>query len=220
MIPYSYNMVDMGGIDLAEVNGTVVEGLYNRLALARNACGDLILFNWKFAGIEIAPGACSTLDAGTSILINGAIEVTDQDVISIPGIVPEPTLVPLVATENGTYSPEAGVDGFSNVFVNVRSELPEIVDITLTAGVTFGGSSFRFGSYFFLSGRFNFSSGAGWRVLGTIPVDYSPQSDKGFMAGHGGNVAVRDGIVNANGEIRIFTESSDTYLQTCFFYNF
>lgn len=119
MIPYSYNMVDMGGIDLAEANGTIVEGLYNRLALARNACGDLILFNWKFAEIEIAPAPCSTLDVGTSILINGLIQVTEQDEVSISGIVPDPTIEPLIVVENGTYTPAAGVDGFSPVEVDV-----------------------------------------------------------------------------------------------------
>lgn len=98
MIPYSYNMVDMGGIDLAEVNDTVVAGLYSRLALARNACGDLILYNWKFAEIEIAPGICTTLDEGTSILINGLIQVTEQDEVSIPGIAGDDTYAFIVVT--------------------------------------------------------------------------------------------------------------------------
>lgn len=124
MIPYSYNMVDMGGIDLAEANGTVVEGLYNRLALARNACGDLILYNWKFAEIEIAPGICNTLDAGTSILINGLIQVTEQDEVTVPGINPEPPppplLIPIEIDENGHYDPaDYNADGFSGVSVDV-----------------------------------------------------------------------------------------------------
>lgn len=124
MIPYSYNMVDMGGIDLAEAHGTVVEGLYNRLTLARNACGDLILYNWKFAEIEIVPGICTTLDEGTSILINGAIQVTEQDEVFISGILPEPTLVSLTAAANGIYLPEVGVDGFSRVEVAVPPTPP------------------------------------------------------------------------------------------------
>lgn len=119
MIPYSYNMVDMGGIDLAEANVTVVEGLYNRLALARNACGDLILFNWKFADIEIAPAACSTIDVGTSILINGSVQVTEQDEVSIPSIIPAPVISTLQVTENGEYAAPVGVDGYSPVIVNV-----------------------------------------------------------------------------------------------------
>lgn len=123
MIPYSYNMVDMGGIDLAEANGTVVEGLYNRLALARNACGDLILYNWKFVGIEIVPSPCSTLDEGTSILINGAIQVTEEDVVTVPGINPDPVIEPLVITENGVYEVPEDVDGFNPVTAHV-SPLP------------------------------------------------------------------------------------------------
>lgn len=122
MIPYSYNMVDMGGIDLAEANGTVVEGLYNRLALARNACGDLILFNWKFAEIEIAPAPCSTLDEGTTIVINGLIQVTEQDEVIVPGINPDPVIVPLAAQENGVYQPPSGVDGFAPVTVSVEND--------------------------------------------------------------------------------------------------
>lgn len=122
MIPYSYNMVDMGGIDLAEANGTVVEGLYNRLTLARNACGDLILYNWKFAEIEIAPGICTTLDVGTSILINGLIQVTELDEVTILGLVPPPPVIePLEITENGVYEVEDPVVGFNPVTVNVAS---------------------------------------------------------------------------------------------------
>ena len=120
MIPYSYSMVDMGGIELSETVGVVVEGLYNRLAIGRNACGDLILYNWKFAGIEIAPSACSTIDSGTSIVINGAIEVTEEDVVSVIAFVPEPpVIVPLDVVENGIYQLESGIDGYAPVSVNV-----------------------------------------------------------------------------------------------------
>lgn len=133
MIPYSYQMVDMGGIDLAEANGTVVEGLYNRLAIGRNACGDLILYNWKFAGIEITPGICETLDVGTSILINGLIQVTEQDEVNILGIEPppppEPVIEPLTVIENGTYAAEDPVSGFSPVTVNVDTFGSEAVAV-------------------------------------------------------------------------------------------
>lgn len=120
MIPYPYNMVDMGGIDLAEANGTVVEGLYAKIIEAVNACGDVVLYNWKFAGIEIAPQHTSIL-LGDPIIINGAVQVTEQDLVTVPGINPDPlVLVPLNAVENGDYSPQDyDADGFSEVTVNV-----------------------------------------------------------------------------------------------------
>ena len=119
MIPYSYNMVDMGGIDLAEANGTVVPGVYEKIVEAMNLCGDVILYNWKFAGINVAPSAYTILQQVDSILINGLIQVTEQDELTILGINPDPVLAPLVVQENGVYNPPAGVDGFSPVTVNV-----------------------------------------------------------------------------------------------------
>lgn len=134
MIPYSYSMVDMGGIDLAEANRTVVEGLYNRLAIARNACGDLILYNWKFAEIEIAPGICSTLDEGTSIVINGLIQVTEQDEVTVLGIAPPPVPVePLTVTSNGVYVATPPTSGFNPVSVNVPIPRPRIIPIVIEA---------------------------------------------------------------------------------------
>jgi len=116
-------MVDMGGIDLAEANGTVVEGLYSKIVEAVNACGDVVLYNWKFAGIEIAPQHTSIL-LGDPITINGAVQVTEQDEVTVPGINPEPpeppVLVPLNVVENGNYSPvDYNVDGFNEVSVEV-----------------------------------------------------------------------------------------------------
>lgn len=123
MIPYPYNMVDMGGIDLAEANGTVVEGLYAKIVEAVNACGDVVLYNWKFAGIEISPQHTSIL-LGDPIVISGAVQVTEQDLVTVPGINPDPppppVLVPLTVAENGQFSPEDyDADGFSEVIVNV-----------------------------------------------------------------------------------------------------
>lgn len=128
MIPYPYNMVDMGGIDLAEANGTVVEGLYSKIVEAVNACGDVVLYNWKFAGIEIAPQHTSIL-LGDPITINGAVQVTEQDLVTVPGINPDPppplVLVPLSVTENGQFSPQYyDADGFSQVDVEVPIPAP------------------------------------------------------------------------------------------------
>lgn len=147
MIPYSYNMVDMGGIDLAEANRTVVEGLYNRLAIARNACGDLILYNWKFAEIEITPGICNTLDEGTSIVINGLIEVTEQDEVTVLGIAPPPVPVqPLIVDSNGVYTAQLPSSGFNPVTVNVPN--PRTVPIVILEN----------GTYYPPPGTFAFSS--------------------------------------------------------------
>lgn len=122
MIPYSYNMVDMGGVDLAEANGTVVPGVYERITEAMNLCGDVILYNWKFAGIEIAPSAYSIMQESDSILINGIIQVTELDMITVLGIdPPPPAVVPLLANHNGTYVPVPPADGFSPVEVAVSS---------------------------------------------------------------------------------------------------
>lgn len=130
MIPYPYNMVDMGGIDLAEANGTVVEGLYAKIVEAVSACGDVVLYNWKFAGIEIAPQHTSIL-LGNPIIINGAVQVTEQDLVTVPGINPEPpVLVPLSVIENGQYNPvDYDADGFSAVSVEVTSDPPVLVTL-------------------------------------------------------------------------------------------
>lgn len=138
MIPYPYNMVDMGGIDLAEANGTVVEGLYAKIVEAVNACGDVVLYNWKFAGIEISPQHTSIL-LGDPIIISGAVQVTEQDLVTVPGINPEPppplVLVPLDVVENGNYSPiDYNADGFSSVAVQVQSSDVLVKDSPPTEG--------------------------------------------------------------------------------------
>lgn len=131
MIPYPYNMVDMGGIDLAEANGTVVEGLYSKIVEAVNSCGDVVLYNWKFAGIEIAPQHTSIL-LGDPIIINGAVQVTEQDLVTVPGINPDPSvLVGLTATENGEYDPsDYNADGFNHVNVVVPGKILASLSVT------------------------------------------------------------------------------------------
>lgn len=141
MIPYPYNMVDMGGIDLAKVSGTVVDGLYDRIIEAANACGDLVFYNWKFAEIEIAPQHTTVL-MGNPITINNAIQVTEQDVVTVHSVSPDPpdppeppeppepkVLIPLSVTDNGMYLPEDyEADGFSSVDVDVDSSSYPAVD--------------------------------------------------------------------------------------------
>jgi hypothetical protein len=134
MIPYSYNMVNMGGIDLAEANGTVVPGIYEKIVEAMNLCGDLILYNWKFAGILISPSACAVLPQAGSILINGLIQVTELDQITVIGLPPPPVpVVPLEATENGIYEAELPQSGFNPVSVAVPERIPVIEPLEATA---------------------------------------------------------------------------------------
>lgn len=122
MIPYSYNMVDMGGIDLAEANCTVVPGVYEKIVEAMNLCGDLILYNWKFAGINIAPSAYNVLQQVGSILINGLIQVTELDQITVIGLPPPLVPVsPLNADHNGIYEAVPPASGFNPVTVAVSA---------------------------------------------------------------------------------------------------
>ena len=134
MIPYPYNMVDMGGIDLAEANGTVVDGLYAKIVEAVNACGDVVLYNWKFAGIEISPQHTSIL-VGDPIIISGAVQVTAQDEVTVPGINPEPpptpVIIPLSVNENGEYlAADFNADGFDPI--NVSTPSPVIAPLEAT----------------------------------------------------------------------------------------
>jgi len=133
MVPYSYNMVDMGGIDLAEANGTVVPGVYEKITEAMNLCGDLILYNWKFAGINITPSAYTVLQQANSILINGLIQVTELDQITVIAIPPPLVPVaPLEVVENGLYEVEPPQSGFNPVQVSVPERVPIIESIFIT----------------------------------------------------------------------------------------
>lgn len=136
MIPYSYSMVNMGGIDLAEANGTVVEGLYDSITEAVNACGDVVFYNWKFAGIEIAPSHVSSIVFDTVILINGLIQVSQLDQVTVIGLPPPVVPVsPLEASENGTYEAEPPASGFNPVVVDVPE--PVLIEKEFTENGTY-----------------------------------------------------------------------------------
>ena len=131
---YEFNMVDMGGIDIATVNGTVVEGLYNKLLEGMDACGNLILYNWKFAEIEIVPSACSVLIEDEAIIVNGTIRVDNSDFVSLIWADPPPVPVePLTVTANGVYTAQAPTSGFNPVSVNVPTPAPRLIPIVIVA---------------------------------------------------------------------------------------
>lgn len=128
----TFNMLDMGGIDLAEANGTVVTGIYNKILESANSCGEVIFYNWKFAGIVIPPQHLKII-VGENIIINGAIIVSSDDEVTVPGINPEPipvVLVPLSVSSNGEYDPaDYEADGFSAVTVEVIPRQKEAIHI-------------------------------------------------------------------------------------------
>lgn len=133
---YEFNMVDMGGIDIATVNGTVVDGLYNKLLEGKDTCGNLILYNWKFAEIEIVPSACSVLIEDEAIIVNGTIRVSSEDVVSLIWADPPPAPVsPLIVNANGIYTAEPPASGFNPVTVHVPH--PPTVPIVITENGTY-----------------------------------------------------------------------------------
>lgn len=133
MVPSTYKMVDLGGIDLAEVNGSVVPGIYNKVSSAMNSCRIAIFCNWKFADIVIAPAhVLISVDETGGFLVNDLIAISQDDTVKLIGVVPEPVLQELNATENGEYLPPEGVDGFSPVNVNVPDIPPVVEELNVT----------------------------------------------------------------------------------------
>ncbi len=127
MVPNKFSMVDLDGIDIVESQGIEIPGLYQKLANAIAQCRYQVIYNWKFDGILIPPSNVEMEVDGSEIKINENISVSNADIVYIhslepPG--PEPVLVSLTATENGTYLPALGQDGFSEVNVNLSIPQP------------------------------------------------------------------------------------------------
>ena len=134
-------MVDMLGIDLAEANRTVVPGLYSRITEAVNSCGDVVLYNWKFAGIDIAPQHTHIL-LGNPITINGSVQVTDMDEVTVIGLPPPIVPVsPLEVVENGFYEAAPPASGFNPVRVTVPP--PRLISLTAEENGTYDPSDYN-----------------------------------------------------------------------------
>lgn len=118
-IPYTYNMVDFSGLDLATINFSVVPGIYDKIVDAIGDWGVAVFYNWFFGEIPIAPQHCQvTLEDGY-LMINNIIKVTEDDRVGVEGIVPSSIVEELNVTENGEYSAPHGVDGYNPVKVAV-----------------------------------------------------------------------------------------------------
>lgn len=140
-IPYTYKMVDFSGLDLATINFSVVDGIYNKIVEAIGDWGVAVFYNWFFGEIPITPQHCQvTLEDGY-LMINGIIKVTENDEVGVDGIEPQANLVELSVEDNGLYLPSTyDADGFSSVDVSVDPTLSELVvdtngEYTPSAGV-------------------------------------------------------------------------------------
>lgn len=128
--PDKFDMVDMEGIDLLEVQGETIPGLYNKLVESITLCRYQCVYNWAFNGILIPPTYVEMEERSDGVWINEGVMVDEEDVVHIASIEPEPPTPPtpvepviqsLSVTSNGTYTVPSGVDGFNPVSVNVPS---------------------------------------------------------------------------------------------------
>lgn len=78
-----FNMVSMNGIEVLESNGATIEGLYLSLLDAVNRCHYVMLYDWSFAKIQIAPSYVEVKLADDLIVINDYITVSSDDIIHI-----------------------------------------------------------------------------------------------------------------------------------------
>lgn len=127
MIPYTYNWIDMGGVDLADVMGKTYSGLYQRVIDGLNEALVAVFFNWYISGIRIVPSHLKAVLGINKVTISGSIIINSDDTINIPTMSTAPVIEELNIIENGDYSVPAGVDGYSPVHVDVP-DVPAVVE--------------------------------------------------------------------------------------------
>lgn len=125
--PDKFDMVDMEGVDLLEVQGETIPGLYNKLVESIAQCRYQCVYNWAFNGILIPPTYVEMEERSDGVWINEGVMVDEEDVVHISSIEPEPptpvepVIEALSVIANGIYTVPSGVDGFNPVSVSVPS---------------------------------------------------------------------------------------------------
>ena len=125
MIPFSsdftyvYNMVDMDGIDLADVRGHTYSGLYLKILQAVNETLTVVLYNWRCAKILLPPAYVFIVIGDNKLILNDVIIVNSDDTVEIPSMGGNPRILSLSVLENGVYNAPEGVDGYDPVTVEV-----------------------------------------------------------------------------------------------------
>ena len=125
MIPFSsdftyvYNMVDMDGIDLADVRGHTYSGLYSKILQAVNETLTVVLYNWRCARIVLPPSYVFIVIGDNKLILNDVIVVNSDDTVEIPSMGGSPRISSLSVVENGIYNAPEGVDGYDPVTVDV-----------------------------------------------------------------------------------------------------
>ena len=136
--PKIYNMVNLGGLDLALMNGSQVPGIYSKITAALTVDKIEVFYHWYFAGITLPP---SKVHIDTSVpsqyTINEEILVKSDDTVGIIGFIRVPIIEPLTALENKIYNIPSEIDGFGPVTVNVPIPIPSLVELNVNVNGTF-----------------------------------------------------------------------------------
>ena len=136
--PKIYNMVNLGGIDLATANGSAVPGIYQKITAALTSDHIEVFYNWKFADIVLPPSkVVIDVSVTNQYTINEEILVKSDDTVGIIGFIRIPIIVPLTAEENAVYDIPIGADGFGPVTVQVPIPTPTLVSLNADENGTY-----------------------------------------------------------------------------------